>query len=714
MAAEHEERELEVAETQVHHGDGSPLVEIVPLPAESGNDESAESKDQSSARHVVEEQENAVEKGTSETVNIETGNEEPYPSDSIPVATDDIVHEYDLINSVVLTDRTEHVESNLDFVTTKENIRTDDETVPADALVDDRDSSGEPHPKVMSDTNVDDRTVDMAGSVNSVFTDRVHEYEVVDTPELGGTPDLVEAVSKSPSPVCVGELKSHQTGPSTSPDVHAAADILEEFIAGTPTENLNELLEGLAENTKSTKSTEHVDPVPDANVIQERDLHIQPEENPTSIPVERSSEVEDITPSAVVASVEEITMDGSDPAYADITALPLVSNVLSEGNTVDLTESVTEVKQDIADDVPADSSANGETLADVINVVEIENKSQSSEGAIAGEPAVGDPPVASAAEEQSSDTFQIKDTPVEQEDHTGNKQSFEKIVATEEPKTNAIEVPRAEIQEEVKEEPKPQSQKEEPKEDQKPVQEPITSPVIHPTPPQTPPPKPAHLFSDYRRVSRSLERLVSAASSPAPSPIARTAAHGEVLPVSAITAAVRATNPILDELLYSLNLIQNNDESLVDLDLTDCPVFRIVHGTALAGGLLKNTHLKKVALKGVGFQTQNAIELAEALKHNTTLEVLDLSNNQIAPAGIKALAEMLQENQGLKELRLSQQRAPAGTDAEQSLARALAKNETLTRLSLQIRDVASRNAIDRSITRNKEIARKKRWAAQQA
>ncbi|TPX61756.1 hypothetical protein SpCBS45565_g07179 [Spizellomyces sp. 'palustris'] len=675
MAAEHEERELEVAETQVHHGDNSPLVEIVPLPAESGDEQLAESKDQFSARHLVEEQDNVVENGKSETVNIETGNEDPCPSDSVPVATDDIVHEYDLINSVVLTDRTGHLESNMD---------------------------------------VDEQTVDMAGSVNSASTDRVHEYEVVDAPGLGGTPDLVEAVSNSPSPVCVGELKSDQTALTTSPDVHAAADILEEFIAGTPTEDFNQPLEGLAENPKPIESTERVDPAPDANVIQERDFRIQAEENPTNILLVSSSEVEDISPSPEVTSVEETLMDGSDAAYTGITALPPVSDVLPEGKPVDLTESENEVKRNIADDVKADSDASGEKSADVINVVEIEDKCQSSEIAITGEPAVGDPPVASAAEEQSPDTFQIEDTPVEQEDHTCGKQSSEEIVATEEPKTNAIELPQVETQEELKEEPEPESQKEEPKEDQKPVQEPITSPVIHPTPPQTPPPKPAHLFSDYRRVSRSLERLVSAASSPAPSPIARTAAHGEVLPVSAITAAVRATNPILDELLYSLNLIQNNDESLVDLDLTDCPVFRIAHGTALAGGLLRNTHLKKVALKGVGFQTQNAIELAEALKHNTTLEVLDLSNNQIAPAGIKALAEMLQENQGLKELRLSQQRAPAGTDAEQGLARALAKNETLTRLSLQIRDVASRNAIDRSITRNKEIARKKRWAAQQA
>ncbi|KAI9101812.1 hypothetical protein DFS34DRAFT_591640 [Phlyctochytrium arcticum] len=237
-----------------------------------------------------------------------------------------------------------------------------------------------------------------------------------------------------------------------------------------------------------------------------------------------------------------------------------------------------------------------------------------------------------------------------------------------------------------------------------------SSPIMHPTPPQTPPPKALPAFAAFtpssRPLSRSLERLVSlAANTPQPSPLARTAAAGSPLPVASITAAVRATNPILDELLYSLNLVQNDDAELVDLDLTDCPVFRVSHGTLLAGALLQNTHLKSLSLRGSGFQTQNAIELAEALRVNKTLEILDLSNNQIAPQGIKALAEALSHNTGLKEIRLHPQKSPAGTDAEQALARALAKNESIIKVGLVIRDVSSRNAVDRSVTRNKEIGK---------
>ncbi|KAJ3021078.1 hypothetical protein HKX48_009251 [Thoreauomyces humboldtii] len=239
--------------------------------------------------------------------------------------------------------------------------------------------------------------------------------------------------------------------------------------------------------------------------------------------------------------------------------------------------------------------------------------------------------------------------------------------------------------------------------------------TVHPTPPQTPPPSRiralgASMFG-ANRVSRSFERLISAAQSPAASPMSRTAAHGDVRPMSAITSPVFKTNPILDELLYSIQLITENDPTLTELDMSDCPVLTNGHGSAIANALLKNTHLKSLSLKGCHLQTQNAEEIAEALRRNTTVEVLDLSNNAIGPAGIKAIAEMLHDNATLKDLRLHQQRGPAGYEAEYTLSRSLTNNTVLTSLRLQIRDVASRNVIDNCISRNKDSARKARLAA---
>ncbi|RKP04281.1 hypothetical protein CXG81DRAFT_16261 [Caulochytrium protostelioides] len=212
-----------------------------------------------------------------------------------------------------------------------------------------------------------------------------------------------------------------------------------------------------------------------------------------------------------------------------------------------------------------------------------------------------------------------------------------------------------------------------------------------------------------RRGSTSSSRADMSAARATPSQ--RTAASGPPVPTSAIVAPVRQTNPVLDELLHALQLLEQNDPTLVELDLRDCRVLSPAHGIALGRSLGHNTCLKRLVLANTGLGTDAAKEIAEALRSNATLELLDLERNQIAPQGIKALAEMVGKNTGLRELRLGGQRQKSGTDAEQSLTRSMLDNTTLQKISLQIADVASRNACDRYITRNKEIARKARLAA---
>jgi len=199
-----------------------------------------------------------------------------------------------------------------------------------------------------------------------------------------------------------------------------------------------------------------------------------------------------------------------------------------------------------------------------------------------------------------------------------------------------------------------------------------------------------------------------------PSPLARTSAQGPPVPASSVTAPVRATNPVLEEVLHALSLLLADSEELTELDLSDCQVFTSSHAESLAEGLTTNIHLRKLSLKNTKLQTDSAIQIANALRDNSTLELLNLERNQIGPLGVKAVAEMLRINNKLMDLRLNDQKSLSGTDAEQQLAKSLSENKTLQRFSLQIRDMASRNAIDRAITRNKDIARKKRLEAAKA
>ncbi|KAJ3064122.1 hypothetical protein HDU98_000149 [Podochytrium sp. JEL0797] len=212
-----------------------------------------------------------------------------------------------------------------------------------------------------------------------------------------------------------------------------------------------------------------------------------------------------------------------------------------------------------------------------------------------------------------------------------------------------------------------------------------------------------HRYSASYRVQTPTSRRTSFV------PLERTSASGPPQATSAVTAAVRKTNPILEELLFNIKLLQENSASLTVLDLKDCAVFTMAHGGAIAEALAENTHLKELHLSNCNLNTATATDLAAALRINASLLILNLENNAIAPLGIKHLAESLAVNSSLTELRLSNQKQAAGNDAEQTFARSLQKNETLVKLGLQFREAAARSMVDRSIMRNKEIARKLRF-----
>eukprot|EP00842_Homolaphlyctis_polyrhiza_P003550 jgi/Hompol1/4196/HPOL_001752-RA len=217
----------------------------------------------------------------------------------------------------------------------------------------------------------------------------------------------------------------------------------------------------------------------------------------------------------------------------------------------------------------------------------------------------------------------------------------------------------------------------------------------------------------YGRPSSSLSQRSSRSAVPLGAPITRSADHGPVVATSQIVAPVRAVNPIVDEILHALNLIQDDDESMTVFDIKDCDCFTTTHAAALADGLRGNTNLKTIILHNARLQTQAAVDIAKALVENSSVLVLDLSSNSIGPAGMRALADMLESNSTLIELRLENQKSitQTGIDAEQAFARALNKNHTLQKLGLVFRTVSARDQVDRAITRNKEAARKARLTA---
>ena len=184
------------------------------------------------------------------------------------------------------------------------------------------------------------------------------------------------------------------------------------------------------------------------------------------------------------------------------------------------------------------------------------------------------------------------------------------------------------------------------------------------------------------------------------------ASGGPVLAASAVTTNVFRTNPILDEVLYGLNSLIENNPTVTVLDVQNFPL-TTNQALALAHGIAVNNHVKTLNLVNANIQTAVAVQIAKSLAVNKSILKLDLESNQIGPLGMRELATSLKFNSTLQFLNLGHQKSNTitGQEAEEEFASALEVNETLLDLKLSFRNAACRVRVNRAITRNKEKQR---------
>ena len=111
----------------------------------------------------------------------------------------------------------------------------------------------------------------------------------------------------------------------------------------------------------------------------------------------------------------------------------------------------------------------------------------------------------------------------------------------------------------------------------------------------------------------------------------------------------------------------------------------------LAKALKGNTTLTELSLNNNNIDDDGASALADALKGNNTLEYLDLSENNIGDDGASALADALQINNTLEYLDLTENNI--GDDGANDLADALKGNNTLIWL-----DLNNNNIVDTGVS----------------
>ncbi|KAJ3345260.1 Tropomodulin-2 [Kappamyces sp. JEL0680] len=188
--------------------------------------------------------------------------------------------------------------------------------------------------------------------------------------------------------------------------------------------------------------------------------------------------------------------------------------------------------------------------------------------------------------------------------------------------------------------------------------------------------------------------------------VARSEKDGTAKPISSIVQGVGRTNPLHDEILFTIASLKADDAALTTVEIKDYAL-----STALANGiaeaLASNTNLKSLTLTNVGLQNASGVLLAKSLARHPGVEYLNLESNALGPQAMKELARMLETNSSISEMRLANQKSitAMGMDAEEVFANALSgKNTTLCKLGLSFRSKACRDRVERGVARNKEAA----------
>ena len=153
---------------------------------------------------------------------------------------------------------------------------------------------------------------------------------------------------------------------------------------------------------------------------------------------------------------------------------------------------------------------------------------------------------------------------------------------------------------------------------------------------------------------------------------------------------IRANDPTLTEIyVYEENIEAAGAKALAEALKTNTSVTLIDLGEnkigaagakALAQALKTNTSVTKIYLGKNEIGDAGAQVLAEALKINTTLKTIDLTHNKIGTAGAQAMADALKLNTSVTTLDFKQNKI--GTAGAQVLAEALKINTTLTTIDL--------------------------------
>lgn len=159
----------------------------------------------------------------------------------------------------------------------------------------------------------------------------------------------------------------------------------------------------------------------------------------------------------------------------------------------------------------------------------------------------------------------------------------------------------------------------------------------------------------------------------------------------------------------SIKRVKDNDASLTELNWNNIKNISDEKFERLFEALKNNSRLEALSLTNVGLTDRTALILAEAVEKNATLRVLNVETNFISPPVIVKLVKALLQNQTIEEFRASNQRSSVlGNKIEMEITDLVEKNSTLLRLGLHLEYNDARHRVAAHLQRNIDRIRQSR------
>jgi tropomodulin len=157
----------------------------------------------------------------------------------------------------------------------------------------------------------------------------------------------------------------------------------------------------------------------------------------------------------------------------------------------------------------------------------------------------------------------------------------------------------------------------------------------------------------------------------------------------------------------SIKRVKDNDPNLTDLNWNNIKNISDEKFEQLFTALKNNTKLEALSLTNVGLTDRTALMLAEAAEKNSTLRVLNVETNFISPPVVVVLVKALLQNMSVEEFRASNQRSTVlGNKIEMEITELVEKNSTLLRLGLHFEYNDARHRVAAHLQRNIDRIRK--------